>query len=150
MVTPAFKSSKVGASPVESQAGRVVVRSGRGAGRLKLLRPLALRDGIGEMLGRGFHEVKVWERADRPLADYIRDEHVDVVITFDPGRQSFAVDDPYWGVIETTPEAAGFRSVPVPDHDDVRVYVRRTPSSPTTLRSTHDPRDGRRRHPGGR
>ena len=91
MVTHSFKSSKVGASPVESQAGRVVVRSGRGAGRLKLLRPLALRDGIGEMLGRGFHEVKVWERADRPLADYIRDEHVDVVITFDPGRQSFAV-----------------------------------------------------------
>ena len=54
MVTHSFKSSKVGASPVESQAGRVVVRSGRGAGRLKLLRPLALRDGIGEMLGRGF------------------------------------------------------------------------------------------------
>ena len=144
MVIHAFKSSKVGASPVESQAGRVVVRSGRGAGRLKLLRPLALRDGIGEMLGRGFHEVKVWERDDR----------IDLLGAAQrpgrAGRQSFAVDDPYWGVIETTPEAAGFRSVPVPDHDDVRVYVRRTASSPTTLRSTHDPRDGRRRHPGGR
>jgi hypothetical protein len=85
---------------------------------------LTLNDGIGEMLGDGFHEIKAWQRNGRPLAEYLREKHVDVIVTLEPGQESFVLDDPYWKVIQFRPEEAGFAPVPVPEHETVRVWVR--------------------------
>jgi len=85
---------------------------------------LTFSDGIGAMLGAGFHEVKVWEKGDQPLEPFLRDNHVDVIVNLEAGRDSFAIGDPYWRLIQMRPEAAGFTRVSVPNHEDVRVYVR--------------------------
>jgi hypothetical protein len=85
---------------------------------------LTFTDGIGAMLGTSFHEVKVWRKGEQTLEAYMRDNDVGVIVTMEPGRESFLVDDPYWEFIQTVPEEAGFTRVPVPKHEAVRVYVR--------------------------
>jgi hypothetical protein len=85
---------------------------------------MTLNDGIGEMLGAGFQEIKVWQRGSQALEAYMRDKHVDVIVTLEPGQESFLVDDPYWKIIQFTPEEAGFTPRPVPGNESVRVWVR--------------------------
>lgn len=102
----------------------------RGLGLAPPVRVLAMTDGMGELLGPGFEEVKVWQKGRQPLADYLRDRHVDVIVALRLGRDSFVVDDPLWTVIQIQPEAAGFRRVAVPGHDDVGVFVRRDAARP--------------------
>jgi hypothetical protein len=85
---------------------------------------LTFNDGVGEMLGEGFHEIKVWQRGTRSLEAYIENEHVDVIVTLEPGQQSFLVDDPYWKVIQFTPETTGFTPVAMPGHSPARIWVR--------------------------
>ena len=88
---------------------------------------LSMTDGIGELLGDGFEEIKVWGRNDQPLEEYIKAEHVDVIVTMERGRYSFVVDDPYWQTIQLTPADAGFRlSSSMPD-ESARVWVRSPP-----------------------
>jgi hypothetical protein len=94
---------------------------------LKLSAPvhvLTLSDGIGEMLGPGFQEVKIWQKGTQPLEAYMRDNNVGVIINLEGGRDSFAVDDPYWKLVQINPEAAGFRRLTVPNHEKVGVFVR--------------------------
>ncbi len=94
---------------------------------LELSRPvhvLSFTDGFGELLGDGFEEIKIWNKGERSLEAYVRDEHVDVIVTMERGRQSFLVDDPYWTLIETTPERAGFSRLATADPSSVRVYLR--------------------------
>jgi hypothetical protein len=85
---------------------------------------LTVTDGIGEMLGAGFHEIKIWERGAQPLESYVRDKNVAVIVALEAGRQSFIVDDPYWMLLQISPDAAGFTLLSVPNHERVRVYVR--------------------------
>ena len=85
---------------------------------------LAMTDGIGEMLGAGFEEVKIWQKGGQPLQAYLRDRHVDVIVSMEPGRSSFLVDDPYWELIQKTPEQTGFTRLAVPGHQIPRLWVR--------------------------
>jgi hypothetical protein len=85
---------------------------------------LALTDGIGEMLGPGFEEVKVWQKGEQALETYMRDRHVDAIVALQAGRDSFTFDDAYWKLIYDTPQEAGFRRLAVPGQDSVGVYVR--------------------------
>jgi hypothetical protein len=85
---------------------------------------LTLNDGIGEMLGAGFQEIKVWQRGAQSLQAYMQEKHVDVIVTLEPGQESFLLDDPYWKVIQFTPEEAGVTALHVPGHESVRVWVR--------------------------
>jgi hypothetical protein len=85
---------------------------------------LTFTDGLGEMLGPGFDEVKVWQKGEQRLEDYVRDRRIDVIVTMEAGQSSFFVDDPYWTRIQTAPEATGFVPLTVPNADNVRVYVR--------------------------
>jgi hypothetical protein len=86
---------------------------------------LTFTDGIGELLGAGFHEVKIWRRGERPLKEYLADEHIDVIVTMEPGQRSFLVDDPYWETIQIEPAAAGFAPVTTPSGAAVaRIWVR--------------------------
>lgn len=85
---------------------------------------LTFSDGIGELLGDGFAEVKIWQRGDTPLKAYLEDEHVDVIVTLEPGRQSFRVDDPYWETIQLDPAATGFAPVATPPGATARIWVR--------------------------
>ena len=50
------------------------------------VRVLALPDGIGEMLGSGFQEVKIWQKGVQPLDTYVRDSDVGVIINLEGGR----------------------------------------------------------------
>jgi hypothetical protein len=85
---------------------------------------LTFTDGIGELLGDGFHEVKVWRRGERSLQAYLEDEHVDVIVTMERGRDSFLIDDPYWQTIQLDPAAAGFAPVETPGDGVARIWVR--------------------------
>jgi hypothetical protein len=85
---------------------------------------LTFTDGIGEMLGTGFHEIKVWQKGAQPLDAYIRDNHVDVIISMEPGQDSFLVKDPYWAIVQNNPDAAGFTRLAIPNQEAVRVFVR--------------------------
>lgn len=85
---------------------------------------LTLTDGIGEMLGTGFREVKVWQKGSQPLQTYLQDKQVDVIVSMEQRRQNFVLDDPYWQLVQDTPEAAGFVRLSVPNHEAVSVYVR--------------------------
>lgn len=85
---------------------------------------LTFTDGIGEMLGAGFQEIKVWQKGAAPLKEYLENNHVDVIVSMEPGRVSFLVDDPYWQTIQLDPSSTGFTLVPVPNHATARVYVR--------------------------
>jgi hypothetical protein len=85
---------------------------------------LTFTDGIGELLGPGFHEIKAWQKGQRSLEEYIRTNDIAVIVTLERGTDSFVVRDPYWTLIQSTPEAAGFTQVPVPGQDVARVYVR--------------------------
>jgi hypothetical protein len=85
---------------------------------------LTFTDGIGELLGDGFHEVKVWRRGERSLQAYLEDEHVDVIVTMERGRESFLIDDPYWQTIQLDPAAAGFAPVETPGDGVARIWVR--------------------------
>ncbi len=85
---------------------------------------LTFTDGIGEMLGPGFEEVKLWEKGEQPLETYLRDNDVAMIVSLKHGQEGFVGSDPYWHVLQYTPEAAGFTHVSVPDHDAVVLYVR--------------------------
>jgi hypothetical protein len=94
---------------------------------LHLPRPvhvLTLTDGIGELLGAGFEEVKIWQKGAQPLEAYLRDRHVDVIVTLRLDHENFAVDDPSWTRILLEPRAVGFTRRPVPAHDEIGVFVR--------------------------
>lgn len=85
---------------------------------------LTLTDGLGDLLGPGYEEVRMWQKGPQPLQAYLRDRHVDVIVAMQLQHDSFVVDDPLWRVIQTDPAAAGFTRVPVPGHDGVGVFVR--------------------------
>ena len=85
---------------------------------------LTFTDGIGELLGPGFHEVKAWQKGERSLEEYIRANDIAVIVTLERGTDSFVVRDPYWTLIQSTPEAAGFTQMSIPGQDVARVYVR--------------------------
>lgn len=85
---------------------------------------LSFTDGIAEMLGTGFHEVKIWQKGAQPLEVYIRDKDVGAIISLGAGRESSMDNDPDWRAIQITPERIGFVRVPVPNNDGVGVYVR--------------------------
>lgn len=85
---------------------------------------LTFTDGIGELLGDGFHEVKIWRRGERPLKSYLEDEHVDVIVTTEQGRRSFLVDDPYWETIQLDPATTGFAPVATASDTVARIWVR--------------------------
>jgi len=85
---------------------------------------LTFTDGLGELLGPGFREIKVWTRGNRSLKDFILEEQIDVIVTMEPGRFSFLLDDPHWDLIQQNPAAAGFASVPTPGGGPARVWVR--------------------------
>ena len=100
---------------------------------LPLPRPahvLTLTDGLGELLGPGYEEVRMWEKGDQPLADYLRDRHVDVIVTMRVGHESFVVRDDLWLLIQNDPTSVGFTPVPVPGHPEVGIFVRATPPEP--------------------
>jgi hypothetical protein len=95
---------------------------------LKLPAPvqvLTFTDGIGEMLGTGFHEVKIWQKGAQPLEAYMRDNDVGVIVSLGPGQESFMDNDPDWKRIQNSPDAAGFARLSVPNHEAVAVLVRR-------------------------
>jgi hypothetical protein len=85
---------------------------------------LTVTDGIGEMLGPGFHEVKGWLKGEQPLQTYMQENDIAVVINLEGGRDSFVLNDPYWPLFQNEPQAAGFTRLAVPDHALVGVYVR--------------------------
>ncbi len=94
---------------------------------LDLPRPthvLTFNDGLGELLGDGFEERKIWQRGATPLKTYLEDQHIDVIVTLDPGRYSFRVDDPYWETIQLEPTATGFAPVAAPEGARARIWVR--------------------------
>jgi hypothetical protein len=100
---------------------------------LDLPRPthvLTFNDGLGELLGTGFAEIKVWQRGAKSLKALIADEHVDVIVTLDPGRHSFRVDDPYWETIQLEPATTGFAPVPTPQGARARIWVRENAGAP--------------------
>src|SRR5262249_9405108 len=72
----------------------------RSLGRTPPVHVLPFRDRIGELLGTGFNEVKVWQKGAQPLDAYIRDHKIDVIVSMEPGQESFLIDDPYWKVIQ--------------------------------------------------
>jgi hypothetical protein len=85
---------------------------------------LTITDGIGEMLGPGFHEVKVWQKGAQPLEAYMRDNDIAMIINLEGGQDSFTVDDPYWKLVQNDPQAAGFTCFSVPEHETVHIWVR--------------------------
>jgi hypothetical protein len=85
---------------------------------------LTTTDGIGEMLGEGFREIKVWQKGPQPLPAFMHDNDVGVIVNLEGGRDSFTVDDPYWRLIHDHPGEAGFVLAPVPHHENVGVDVR--------------------------
>jgi hypothetical protein len=85
---------------------------------------LTTTDGIGEMLGRGFREIKMWRKGAQPLADYMRDHDVGVIVNLEGGQNSFVVDDRDWTVLQNTPDVFGYARSPVPGHEGIRVFVR--------------------------
>jgi hypothetical protein len=94
---------------------------------LDLPRPahvLTFNDGLGELLGTGFEEIKIWQRGAKPLRMLLADEHIDVIVTLDPGRYSFRVDDPYWETIQLEPSTTGFAPVATPEGTRARIWVR--------------------------
>lgn len=94
---------------------------------LDLPRPthvLTFNDGLGELLGTGFEEIKIWQRGAKPLKALIADEHIDVIVTLDPGRYSFRVDDPYWETIQLEPATTGFAPVVTPEGTRARIWAR--------------------------
>ncbi|MGH7786962.1 MAG: hypothetical protein ACRERC_08860, partial [Candidatus Binatia bacterium] len=98
----------------------------RGLGLPAPVQVLTFTDGLGELLGDGFEEVKAWQKpAGQPLADYLRSRGVDLIATLDGGKKSFFLDDPYWQVLQETPEAAGLVLLGVPGHPRARLYLRR-------------------------
>lgn len=119
-------------APRESAAGRVAVLRPvtdtvhriRSLDLPPPVRVLTFTDGIGELLGEGFEEVKVWRMGARPMRDYVRDERIDVIVTMERGRKSFLVDDPYWTLVQTDPVTAGFTQVPTDSRLPARIYVR--------------------------
>lgn len=107
--------------------GRTVVDTIELVRSLRLTLPvqvLTTTDGIGEMLGAGFREIKVWQKGAQALQAFMHDNDVGVIINLEGGRDSFTVDDPHWKIIHDNPGEAGFVRVPVPNHETVRVYVR--------------------------
>jgi hypothetical protein len=88
------------------------------------VRVLTFADGLGELAGEGFTEIKIWQRGERSLRAYLDDAHVDVIVTLEPGRQSFRIDDPYWEALQNDPAAAGFALVATPPGTTARIWVR--------------------------
>jgi hypothetical protein len=82
-------------------------------------------DGVGEMLGDGFLEVKLWQKGEEPLEAFMREHDVGMIVNLQGGRESFAAADPYWARIQADPDEGGFTRVTVPEHDRVGVYVRK-------------------------
>ena len=91
---------------------------------------LTLTDGIGELLGPGYEEVKIWQKGAQPLEAYVRDRHVDVVVALRMDHDNFVVDDGYWRLFRTDPGAAGFTRLRVPGHEEVGVFTRADGKTP--------------------
>jgi hypothetical protein len=88
------------------------------------VRVLTVTDGFGAMLGSGFTEVRLWQKGSQPLEDYMRGNDVGLIVNLDAGRESFAIDDPYWQRVQTSPESVGFTRLIVPGHEAIGVFVR--------------------------
>jgi hypothetical protein len=91
-------------------------------------------DGVGEMLGDGFVEVKLWQKGEEPLEAFMREHDVGMIVNLQGGRQSFAAADPYWARIQDDPDEGGFTRVTVSEHDRVGVYVRKDLLQPSDAR----------------
>jgi len=105
----------------------------------KPVQVLTFTDGVGELLGEGFHERKIWQRGERPLKEYLEHEGIDVIVTLEPGRHSFRIDDPYWQTIQLEPEKTGFVLLTTPDAI-ARIWVRAALMA-APPRGTHEPRN---------
>lgn len=106
---------------------RPVIDTVRVVRALELTAPvhvLALSEGIGNLLGRGFDEVKIWEKGPQPFADFVRARDVGLIIGLGPGKETAIGDDVEWRRFKLEPEAAGFRRIPIAKHDRVAVYAR--------------------------
>jgi hypothetical protein len=88
------------------------------------VRVLTFKDGVGQLLGAGFHEIRIWEKGTQPLETYVRDNDVGMIISLGPGQESVMVNDREWQHMRSNLDAIGFVRVPVPNHDGVGVYVR--------------------------
>jgi len=91
-------------------------------------------DGVGEMLGDGFVEVKLWQKGAQPLEAFMREHDVGMIVNLEGGRESFAAADPYWARIQVDPDEGGFTRVTVPEHERVGVYVRKDLLHPSDAR----------------
>jgi hypothetical protein len=94
---------------------------------LKLPAPvlvLTFTDGVGEMLGTGFQEVKIWQKGEQPLAAYIREKDVGLIVSLGPGQESVMDNDRNWNRLQNDPEAIGFTRLSVPNQEAVVVLVR--------------------------
>ncbi len=85
---------------------------------------LTFADGVGEMLGPGFREVKIWQKGAQPLAAFIKENNVGMIISLGPGQESVMVNDREWNRMRNDLPAAGFTRFIVPNHEAVGVYVR--------------------------
>ena len=85
---------------------------------------LTFTDGIGEMLGTGFNEVKIWQKGAQPLDDFMRDNDVGVIISLGAGQESVMDNDRDWKRVQNSPDEVGFTRLSVPNHDAVAVFVR--------------------------
>jgi len=97
----------------------------RGLDLPRPMRVLTLTDGIGELLGPGFEEVKAWQKDPRqPLQDFLVQQRIDAIVTLEAGHDSFYLRDPLWVVIQTQPERAGFTRLSLAPGETARIYVR--------------------------
>ncbi|MDX2167473.1 MAG: hypothetical protein SF182_10435 [Deltaproteobacteria bacterium] len=130
------------ARPGASVVGRVTVTRPvhdtvafiRGLRLTPPVRVLTLTDGLGDLLGDGFQELKAWQ-VDRPLARYLDERGIDLIVSFEPGKHSFMLPDQYWPKLQEDPAAAGFVRLTVPNVPEVSLYVRST-LVPPAARST--------------
>jgi hypothetical protein len=111
----------------------------RGLGLPAPVQVLTVTDGLGDLLGDGFEELKAWQ-VDQPLESYLAKHGVDLIVSLDPGKYSFMLPDEYWPKLQEDPAAGGFAQLKVPNHPEISLYVRRelvaSPSPPPSRAST--------------
>ncbi|HYD49224.1 MAG TPA: hypothetical protein VEB21_12785 [Terriglobales bacterium] len=89
------------------------------------VRVLTANDGLANLLGEGFEEVRLWQKGSQPLSDYLHEQDIALVVALELQHQSFAVGDPSWTWFQNAPETAGYGRLAVPGHPRVGVFVRR-------------------------
>lgn len=86
---------------------------------------MTVGDGIGDLLGNGFREVRAWQRGSRSLVEYLRENDVAVIISRERGRRSFVLEDPYWEDLHLRPRDTPYERIDVPGASELTVFVRR-------------------------